>query len=89
MPKFTGIKCEECHRTKVEGEPQDAGSTDEWREMLVRMDSVKGPAMAIYLGPGIDPGQNPGTEMHYLCSSPCFFSHIAKLLKIDPTTLHR
>jgi hypothetical protein len=105
VPKFSGIRCEECPTTMVEGEaePQQEERREPFREMLVAA-TPTGPI--IYLGPRTMaiPVQDVGTtvvksvlasavttdmETHYLCSSKCLFAHIAKLLKIDPVGLHR
>jgi len=88
MARFVGIKCEECTAAKVEGQEIQglyAGS-GKWSEIFVS-GTGEGEDAAIFLGPGIDPGQD--VESRYFCGPVCMFKHIAKLLKIDPTTLRR
>lgn len=89
MPKFTGIRCEECQHTKVEGLAVESGYVDEWREILVA-NATQGPNdrracylndVAIYLG-AANPENSSTLETHYLCSTTCLFNHIAKLLSL-------
>jgi hypothetical protein len=84
MPKFTGIRCEECITETVEGSVIQEGA-EPFREILVA-NTRTGPA--IYLGP-CDPGNNDSLETHYLCSTKCLFAHITRLLKLDPVAQHR
>ena len=80
MPKFTGVRCEECPNTMIEGEGPKA---DEWKTVMV---TNRG---EIILSPNQTYITSPEWERHYLCSTTCLFNHIARLLQIDPVTLHR
>jgi hypothetical protein len=82
MPKITGVKCEECHLTRVDGLPPQVGAT--WCETLISPDQKK--ALMGQLDPALE---EAGWERKYACSSAHLFSHIAKLLKIDYTSIHR
>lgn len=84
MPQVRGIKCEVCSTIKLDG---DADCPDrEWNIIGVTNGNE---GIGIYLGPGAGIPGDRKHEAHYLCSASCLFSHIAKLLKIDPTALHR
>ena len=89
MPRFSGVKCEECQSQKIDSDAVDAGYRDEWVEIqVIPHPSQRGRATGIYLGK-CDPGNCSTLETHYLCSPPHLFQHIARLLNIDPTELHR
>lgn len=91
MPQIRGVKCEECPHTKFEGDPEDPRS-EPWHTILVGENLGK--AMIILNPHELEIPKPHDLEPfhlkpHYLSSASCLFSHIAKLLKIDPTTLHR
>jgi hypothetical protein len=87
MPKFTGIRCEECTAHVVD-EPLSA-TNEPFREILVgvREDTV---SPLILLGGSLSAMYDEAkTETHYLCSTKCLFAHITKLLKLDPVAQYR
>jgi hypothetical protein len=89
MPKFTGVKCEECMNTKIDGDTSIAdavyeGRAERWKIVLVK-NTGHGPLITL----GAETEAPDLGDAHYLCSSACFFSHITRLLKLDPTAQHR
>lgn len=81
MPRISGVRCEECPNTKLEG--SDIGG---WFEIYT---ATTARGVEIYLGPGADPENNDTLETRYLCSAAHLFDYIGKLLKIDPTEKFR
>ena len=86
MPRFSGVKCEECTAQKIDSD-EITGQYDEWRT-LVTVNRGNPKVVGIYLGK-CEPIDSGDLQTHYLCSPPCLFKHIARLLNIDPTELHR
>lgn len=86
MPRFSGVKCEECTAQKIDSDALPVGYTDEWRELIVTNEGTT--LVGLYLGK-CDLNNSATLQTHYLCSPPCLFKHIARLLNIDPTELHR
>lgn len=83
MPRFSGVKCEECQARHTSLDDPSAAT---WWEIYVAKAGT--PNIEIHLGTA-NPGSAPDLETHYLCSPPHLFQHIARLLNIDPTELHR
>lgn len=93
MPKISGLKCEECPHVVFDTDPEDPRS-EPWHTILVGQSDPNGPMVVILNPPDVEiPNHHDfgpyHMSAHYLSTASCLFSHIAKLLKIDPTTLHR
>ena len=75
---FSGTKCDECGRIK--------GESNHWHQMgvlysgggnWVELGALMGPTDMVTI-----PKEY---EVHDLCGEACFYKHIGKLLKINPT----
>jgi len=70
---FSGTKCDECGRIK--------GESNHWHQIGVTQELGAGGRLSLLLGllaHDVD-------EVHDLCGEACFYKHIGKLLKINPS----
>jgi len=74
---FSGVKCDECGRIK--------GESNHWHQIGVQKYAVGIWVELGYLGAHSQEGDERDYEVRDLCGERCFFLHIGKLLKINPT----
>lgn len=93
MPILSGRKCEECPDMIFEHDQPDPRAQP-WHTIMVGQSDPNGPVVVILNPPDLEIPEHHDfgpyhMKAHYLSTAACLVSHIARLLKIDPTTLHR
>jgi len=76
---FSGTKCDECGRIK--------GESNHWHQIGVIPSTVGGPWIELgsLAGPHSLKEYTEAYRVLDLCGEQCFYKHIGKLLKINPT----